>query len=306
MTPYADTDATAVIINAHAKVNLSLHVVGRRDDGYHELESIIAFIDIADRITLQPADEITLSISGPESMGLPGGSDNLTLRAARWLRDRAGESHGVAIALEKHIPVAAGLGGGSADAAAVLGGCARLWKLSGSPPISDAALATDLGADVPVCRFGKAAFVTGIGERYDSLPPWPKIWVVLVNPRVSLPTAHVFRNFSGPFKQPEATCTASAAWGESASAFVESLSSCSNSLTESAVEQVPAIEDVLTALEETPGCHLARMSGSGPTCFGLFATQEDAVRGAAAIADKNQGWWTRSSRLLTAVNPHET
>ena len=176
---------------AHAKVNLWLNVVGRRDDGYHLLDSLVAFVDLADQVEARPGDRLSLGLEGPLAGALAGEADNLVLKAARLLADRAGVAPRAAIRLVKHVPVAAGLGGGSADAAATLRELVDLWRVA-MPEEELFDLAAHLGADVPMCLAGRTAFVSGVGERLAWAPPLPECAVLLVNPGTALPTRDVF------------------------------------------------------------------------------------------------------------------
>jgi 4-diphosphocytidyl-2-C-methyl-D-erythritol kinase len=305
----------SMTLAAPAKVNLTLHITGRRADGFHLLESVIGFTDLSDRITLTPADEISLTVGGPESAALAEDTGNLVLRAAHLIRDQLRDhvktASGAHIALEKNIPVAAGLGGGSADAAATMAGCLRFWNGGGAPLINDQTVAAELGADVPICRFGRAAKVSGIGEVISAVPPWPDAWLLLVNPRVTLSTAQVFKAFQGPLKEPEkepepepeTEKTLSPEWGPSFADFAAYLKGQDNSLTGAAMAAAPAIAGVLSALGALSGCALARMSGSGPTCFGLYATKAEANAGRTWMADNQPDWWVYVTPLLTAANP---
>jgi len=286
--------ATAVTRTAPAKLNLSLHVTGQRADGYHVLDGLIAFAETGDSVTARPADTLALSVGGPFVHALDAEAEaNLVLRAARALADRTGTTAGAALHLDKQLPVAAGLGGGSADAAAALRALVTLWDVD----IDDAALhalALELGADVPVCLAGRAAFVGGIGEELaplDGLPPAP---LVLVNPGVAVPTPRVFRARSGAFS------TAPPRWRMPPSGVRElaaRLSAQRNDLTTAAETVAPAVGEVLDALRDAPGCLLARMSGSGATCFGVFANTASAQTAAHTLAASRPGWWVRSSRL---------
>ncbi|NKB44824.1 MAG: 4-(cytidine 5'-diphospho)-2-C-methyl-D-erythritol kinase, partial [Alphaproteobacteria bacterium] len=178
----------ALTLAAAAKINLTLHVTGRRDDGYHDLESLIGFTDIADVLTFKSADTINLRVTGPEAEGVEPDERNLVVRAAHLMQKHLDVSTGIDIELVKNIPVAAGLGGGSADAAAAVSGCMALWGSQTSQPISDQTLASDLGADVPVCRYGRAAQISGIGESFAPALHWPPAWLVLANPRIPVST----------------------------------------------------------------------------------------------------------------------
>ncbi|MDG2243236.1 MAG: 4-(cytidine 5'-diphospho)-2-C-methyl-D-erythritol kinase [Rhodospirillaceae bacterium] len=285
----------ALTLAAAAKINLTLHITGRRDDGYHELDSLIGFTTVTDTLTLRPADDICLHITGPESHGMKPDESNLAVRAARHMQTHLGVTTGVNIELEKNIPVAAGLGGGSADAAAVILGCTTLWGASNSGPISDQTLALHLGADVPMCRHGQAARIRGIGERVETLPPWPKAWLVLANPRISLATADVFNAFDGPIH------TTTEVWseGEAFEALTTYLTKRENSLTAPARAIAPVIGDVLNKLNSLPGCQLARMSGSGPTCFGLFETADEAKAGRENLRQSQPSWWVETTPLVS-------
>ena len=292
--------ADTVTVAAAAKVNLTLHIVGRRDDGFHLLESLIGFTEIVDHITLTASDDISLDVSGPEQKALTDSDDNLVIRAARLVKDHVNGKGGAYFALEKHIPVTAGLGGGSADAAAAVQGCETLWNITSTVPIEDAALAAGLGADVPVCRFGRAAWVSGIGERVSPAPSWPDLWMVLVNPRIPVPTAKVFQAFSRQFKKSEIHNGTGPTWSPKADEFIDFLASRENSLTDAALSIAPVIAEVLAVISAAPDCLLARMSGSGPTCFGLFASEADAQTAANTIARGKSEWWVRATRLVSA------
>jgi 4-diphosphocytidyl-2-C-methyl-D-erythritol kinase len=283
----------ALTLAAAAKVNLSLHVVGRRTDGYHELDSLIGFTDVTDVLTLRDAAEIQLTISGPESETIECDDRNLVVQAARLVQAHLGVSTGVDMVLEKNIPVAAGLGGGSADAAAAVSGCLALWGTSDSDTLSDDILASKLGADVPICRYGRAAQISGIGETVTPALHWPSAWLVLVNPRVPLSTASVFKHFDGPL----GSAGPQNFKGRDYAAFITFLSGLENSLTAPATDLAPIIRDVLTEIAALPKCDLARMSGSGPTCFGLFDSLEAAVAASQALAYARPEWWVKPSTL---------
>jgi 4-diphosphocytidyl-2-C-methyl-D-erythritol kinase len=282
---------------APAKVNLCLHVTGRRADGYHQLDSLVAFADIGDRVTARRAPSLTLAVTGPEAGGLADAADdnNLVLRAARLLADHTGiDSPGAALHLEKNLPVAAGIGGGSSDAAASLRALCRLWHL----PIEETVLArlgARLGADVPVCLHAGAAWVAGIGERVDPVPDLPPVGIVLANPRRALPTAAVFRARSGPFG---AGAERFRPTPSDAGALAAALADCRNDLTEAAVALVPEIAEVLAALARLPGVLIARMSGSGATCFALFADLAAAASAGALLATARPRWWCAACGLV--------
>ena len=274
---------------APAKVNLSLLVTGRRDDGYHLLDSVVVFGPVADIVHARPADGLSLTLAGPFAAGLGAEPDNLVLRAARALAAWAGRPPGAALVLEKHLPVASGIGGGSADAAATLRVLCRLWQLS-PPPEDLARLALRLGADVPVCLASRPARMTGVGEGLLPLPPPPRCGLLLVNPGVAVSTAAVFRACTAPFSSSVAL---PGAWPDAAS-FAAAMAGLGNDLEQPALRLAPVIGDVLSALRALPGCLLARMSGSGATCFGLFADPAEAARGAAMLP---AGWWRGAGPL---------
>lgn len=287
----------AVAVVAPAKVNLYLHVTGRRADGYHRIDSLAAFADIGDRVTAQGADRLSLDLRGPEAGSLADlGADNLVLRAARLLADDAGIARGAALCLEKNLPVAAGLGGGSSDAAAALRALARLWGLA----IDEAALARlarlglSLGADLPVCLYGRPAWVGGIGDEIEPAPGLPEAGILLANPRRTLPTAAVFAARRGGFSEPARFQP----MPPDAAGLAGALSQRGNDLTGTAIGLVPEITDVLTALETLPGALLARMSGSGATCFALFPDRAAAGRAYAILAAAHPAWWTAAGALV--------
>jgi 4-diphosphocytidyl-2-C-methyl-D-erythritol kinase len=276
---------------APAKVNLFLHVVGRRPDGYHLLDSLVVFADVGDTLEAVHAPELSLSVEGPFAGALGDMPDNLALRATRMLADYAGIVPRLALTLVKRLPVAAGIGGGSADAAATLRLLGRLWGVAGDEL---AALAPKLGADVPVCLAGVPASMTGVGEKLAPAPALPGCGLLLVNPKIALATADVFRARVGPFSAP---AQMPPGWDD-AGAMAAFLATLNNDLEPAAVAFCPEIGEVLRTLSRLPGCLLARMSGSGTTCFGLFTGPATAQSAAKAITAR--GWWTWGGRLATS------
>jgi 4-diphosphocytidyl-2-C-methyl-D-erythritol kinase len=270
---------------ACAKINLHLHVTGRRADGYHLLDSLVVFAGAADVLTVEPWDGLSLSVTGPFAAGLDGEGDNLVLRAARSLAAQAGVTASGRLVLEKNLPVASGIGGGSADAAAALRVLGRFWGLqTGQGTL--AAMAAGLGADVPVCVSGRPAIMSGIGEVLSPAPNLPDAGIVLVNPGVAVSTPSVFRLRDGDFS-PVAVWPPGG-WPDAGS-LAESLHGTVNDLETPALKLAPAIGESLESLRADPTCLLARMSGSGATCFGLFANAEAARRAASGI--HRPGWW---------------
>jgi 4-diphosphocytidyl-2-C-methyl-D-erythritol kinase len=271
---------------APAKLNLSLRVIGRRPDGYHELDSCVVFTAWADRLTIAPDDRLTLSLAGPFAAALADASDNLVIHAARRLAAHVGRAPDVRITLEKRIPVAAGLGGGSADAAATLRGLNRLWGLGlGSSELL--AIALELGADVPVCLLCQPARMRGIGERLEPIEI-PALDLVLANPQQPVSTTRAFAGLG-----PIGSLLAPAPPGRSD--LLDWLRTCSNDLEAPARRLVPAIDRVLEAIGRQPGCRLARMTGSGATCFGVFDDADLAARAAAALRRAHPAWWVVST-----------
>lgn len=272
--------------DAWAKINLTLQITGRRPDGYHELESLVVFAGVGDSLRCVPSDSLTLALDGPFAGGLRGEEDNLVLRAARALAARAGHDRGAAITLTKNLPVASGIGGGSADAAAALRGLARLWDVS-LPPAELEALALTLGADVPVCLRGAPVVMSGIGEKLEPVPALPPLWFVLVNPGVALSTAKVFAGREGAFSEvlePRLPPLGLAA-------LIDWLAARPNDLEAPARRLAPPVDQVLSELAGLSDCLLARMSGSGATCFGLFEDETAARYAAEALALQHSSWW---------------
>lgn len=288
------TTFAPVTVFAPAKINLYLHVAGRRPDGYHLLDSLIAFAGIGDTIRAEPAERLSLSVDGPTAALLPEAGDNIVLMAARILADRAGVTTGAALHLTKRLPVAAGIGGGSADAAAALIALSRLWNVT-LPEPEMMALALALGADVPVCLAGRPMAVSGIGERMVPAPTLPASWLVLVNPMEPLSTPAVFKARTGGFSghAPLETMPGDAA------GLACLLAERRNDLTAAATSLVPAIGEALALIAASPGCLLGRMSGSGATCFGLFASEPAANAAAAALKATRPGWWVTPAPLLS-------
>ena len=280
----------AITLAAPAKVNLYLHVVGRRADGYHLLDSLVAFTELADTITARPAGELSLSLDGPFSGAVDASEDNIVIRAARALSAAAGAPARVHFNLTKRLPVAAGLGGGSADAAAALRALMALWNVSGRD-VDLPAVAQLLGADVPACLAGHNAFISGIGETITPSPALPRAGLLLVNPGVMLATQSVFGMRRGGFSPVARFDDAP----RDAAALAVLLEERTNDLTAPAARLCTVIEDVLATLAAAPGCLLARMSGSGATCFGLFADVIAAETAAGPV--RREGWWTAATQI---------
>ncbi|HSZ74097.1 MAG TPA: 4-(cytidine 5'-diphospho)-2-C-methyl-D-erythritol kinase [Rhizomicrobium sp.] len=278
-------------IQAPAKVNLFLHIGSRRDDGYHNLESLAVFARVSDELSFASADELSLEIDGPFASDLHAEKNNLVLRAARALGEYAAmkskrEKTGAHIRLTKNLPVASGIGGGSADAAATLRGLTLLWDLHIDKEMLGS-IALLLGADVPVCLLSKPSWMEGVGERVTPIFGIPELPMVLVNPRIAVSTAHIFgalkeRTGTGQVPKPKNI--------RDAKTLANYLRATANDLEAPAMEEAPIINDVITALSSS-GALLSRMSGSGATCFGLFENQDDANKAAVTISNAHPNWW---------------
>ncbi|MEQ8710600.1 MAG: 4-(cytidine 5'-diphospho)-2-C-methyl-D-erythritol kinase [Rhodospirillales bacterium] len=288
-------DAALVTEFAAAKINLWLHVTGRRDDGYHLLDSLIAFAGIGDRLTLTAADDLSLAITGPFSDGLATTNDNLVIRAAWLLASEAGIRPAAAITLEKNLPVASGIGGGSADAAAAIRGLSKLWNLD-LPTDVTARLALRLGADVPMCLAGKAALASGIGEVLQPVDRIAPVWLVLVNPRIALSTPEIFRRRDSSFTDIPAPAASKLA---DLSGLIAVLQERHNDLQPPAIRLAPMVGGVLKRLHGLGGCRHAAMSGSGATCFGLFEDRQTAEQAALQLSSENPEWWSAAAPLLS-------
>lgn len=280
---------------APAKINLYLHVGGLRPDRLHDLASLFVFADDGDRIDVEPADDLSLDIKGPFAGPLLGEptQSNLVMRAARRLRDAAGVRGGARMTLDKRLPIASGLGGGSADAAAALRALIRLWSMT----IDERdlrRLAFSLGADVPACLDRRPVEVTGAGEKLSPGPRLPPLWVCLCNPGVAMPTGPVFRAFDArhPCPPPPAIFRPAQARLALLPAF---FAATRNDLEAVAIARRPVIQTVIDRLKGRPGAIAARMSGSGASVFGLFSSAVAAQR--AATVMRGEGWWSMSARL---------
>lgn len=258
----------------------------------------MAFADIGDEVVAAPADTLSLMVKGPEASTLSGlGDDNLVLRAARALAAHRGVEPRAALRLDKQLPVASGIGGGSSDAAATLRALAALWGV----PLDAGAMkiAASLGADIPACLDGRPVWVGGIGERLDPLSSLPPLGIVLANPRRPLPTGDVFRAWRGDFTTDQFV----KATPRSAIGLFGLLRQCRNDLTAAATQLMPEIATLLARLSALPEAYLSRMSGSGATCFALFADRAAAEHAASLLAPAEPGWWVRAGALLSEPPP---
>lgn len=286
---------------APAKINLALHVVGRRADGYHLIESLVAFAALGDRVTVDAADADDFSISGPYAGQLLGASSNLVLQARDLLRRRHPKKAAapVAIRLEKNLPVASGIGGGSSDAAAALRALVQFWMLE-EPEAELAQAALALGADLPMCLLRRPLVATGIGEELRPIAGFPALAIVLVNPGVPVATPAVFRGLESKHNARLPALPSQL----SIDTTVDWLGETRNDLQAPAQHLAPEIGAALRLLD-TAGARLARMSGSGATCFGIFSDGIDAAKAAATIAREKPSWFVRSTPTLSSEERHD-
>ena len=282
-------------VPAPAKINLFLHVGPRRADGYHALQSLVCFAEAGDALRFAPAEALSLSVEGPFAEGLSGEADNLILRAGRALAAHAGVRAGVAMTLTKNLPVASGIGGGSADAAAALRGLVKLWGLS----LSEAELgdiALSLGSDVPVCLKSVPAMMEGRGEHVAPVSALSNCAMVLVNPGVAVSTAEVFRRLGRTAADRLRVAPAPPGAKAGLPALLDYLADTCNEMEPAARAIAPEIGDVLEALRGE-GAKLARMCGSGATCYGLFENAAAAEKAARVLSASHPRWWVESTRI---------
>ena len=295
----SETETKVLSVFAPAKINLYLHVTGRLDNGYHLLDSLVAFADIGDEISIEPAHEFRFSIEGPYANAFgpkdrdhSPDSSNLVVQAVWHLARAAQKIPNVRIRLTKNLPLASGIGGGSSDAAAVIWGLLEWWKIPKQTRYVQGIMAR-LGADVPVCLNCRPARVRGIGDILDPAPGLAEIPVVLVNPGRPCMTGEAFSRFAGKFRAP----VAFPGGLEKTEVLVSFLKQQDNDLFKPALDMVPEIGNVLSALNTEEGCMFTRMSGSGATCFGLFENEVLALKAAQDIARDNPDWWVKKGWL---------
>lgn len=280
---------------APAKINLALHVTGKRTDGYHALESLVVFADIHDIVSSRynadaEAGMVTLKTSGQFADQIPANGDNLVCRAATEWNSSRGSRDKVAIELEKRLPPASGIGGGSADAAATLITLARQDNIVDQAELAE--IAPRLGADVLMCLHSRPLVATGIGDRIEPLSGFPKLAMILVNPMVAVPTSSVFATLEKHDNPPlPGIDVQTADW-------IGYLQHTRNDLQTSAKKHCPAIGEVLTEIGSTENVRLARMSGSGATCFGLYDSVADAEKAAAGLRRRRPGWWIKATTSI--------
>ena len=281
-----------ISVFAPAKINLYLHITAKRNDNYHLIESLIVFANYGDKITVTPAEKFGLQINGQFAPYIKPNNDNLVIKAAMLLAKASGIKATGNITLTKNLPIASGIGGGSADAAAALLALRKLWDV----PISNedmSNLAIKLGADVAICLQRTASIVTGIGEKINPVPILPKFWLVLVNPNLLVSTAEVFAAYKDKFSTPQPMNTQPKDLEE----LISLLSNRGNDLTGASISIAPVIKEVIEVLEATPNTVLSRLSGSGATCFAIFKTKFDAEAAAKKLIHKYPQWWVRATSL---------
>ena len=282
-----------IVEKAHAKINLYLHVTGRRPDGYHLLDSLFVFADAGDVVGLEAAETPLFSVTGPYGDSLSGEKNNSVLKAARLMCEALNEKQAFKLTLEKNLPVASGMGGGSADAAAAMRLIMRFFeKKPSEKTLNDIALA--VGADVPACLWEKPVFVSGIGEKMTFAPAVPDFPVLLVNPNVAVPTPAVFKNRTGDFDA-EDPMTADDFSPEN---FIGALKRRHNGLTAAAVAVCPQISDVLNALANAKGCLFSAMSGSGATCVALFDDVKTRDACFDGLSETYPKWWGQKASFI--------
>lgn len=277
---------------ARAKVNLSLRILGRRGDGFHELQSLVVFPEVGDRLSATPAADFSLKIEGPFGATLEADEGNLVLKAARLLANETGRADGAHFILRKNLPVASGIGGGSADAAAALRALTHLWGVRLEETLFGS-LAASVGADVPVCLGSRPAFMWGRGERVARISRLPQFSLLLVNPGVPVSTRSVFGALNAPSLNEMPTMERPAF--PALDTMLDWLRENGNDLEAPARSLVPAIGDAIAAIEATAGCRLARMSGSGATCFGIYADEGEARAAAQRVAAAHPEWWVAAA-----------
>lgn len=277
---------------AKAKVNLFLHITGKRDDGYHLLESLVCFPNCGDVLDVAPSNKVSLHEAGPYAGQMGGWQDNLILKAAKLLKRETGVTAGAEIHITKNLPVASGIGGGSTDAATVLHLLCDLWNIEISTQ-ELARLGVELGADLPVCLYGRPAMMSGIGEIISPVEGLPTFGILLVNPGVGVSTQRIFKelgSFAPNIDFPSLE-------GLNKDSFIQVLKGCRNDMQIGAIRTEPSIEQVLKVLEGVDTCLLSRMSGSGATCFGLFDSAEQAELARDTLLTKQPTWWAMASQI---------
>jgi len=297
MSSLSNMSAKNFSLVAPAKINLFLHVTGRRDDGYHLLQSLVVFADACDRLEFSRHDSLFIDVDGYFADHVGDLRGNLVYKAAQALAQEYGCTPNGQIRLEKNLPVASGMGGGSSDAATTLRGLCRLWGLPEETGRLER-LAASLGADVPACLYRRAVWIEGIGEKMMRMQDMPDMHLVLVTPAVATPTPEVFarfaRRFSGRYSPPIKFTGRRKTMQE----WIADLRLYRNDLTDAAIEVSPDIRTALAAIASTPNCHIARLSGSGATCFGLYDTPGAALAAVNKLRQEHPHWWIKAAGIF--------
>lgn len=281
---------TKIILNAPAKINLYLHITGKKPNGYHLLDSLVVFSDIGDVITIEASSQFSLTCDGPFAQNLPKNpDDNLIYKTVKVMADHINQPPNVAINLTKNLPIAAGIGGGSSDAATVLKGLAKIWGITDINVLHNIGLS--LGADIPACLFKQPCFMRGIGGEIIPADNIPSMSLILINPNVPLSTPDVFQNRSAPFSKMATFNSAH---------FIDALSKTTNDLQHSACQLAPEVQQVLDSLNKQKGCVFSRMSGSGATCFALFNTSKDATGAVLKLKSQHPNWWIECGKTYSS------
>ena len=274
-------------VTAHAKVNLTLHVLGQRSNGYHELQSLVCLTEFGDQLFLTPAAEFSFTVTGPFCAGIPHDDSNLVVKAAQFMAKKYSKALTIKVVLEKNLPMASGIGGGSSDAVAMIKALSEYWAVP-MPPFD---VVMELGADLPVCMTSGFTLMEGAGEKITPLMPATDWGIVLVNPNVGISTPAVFQALKSkenpPMKSVATQCT-NVTW----------LGDQRNDLEEPAIALVPEVADVIAALRTVDACAVARMSGSGATCFGIFPNETIARAAAVQMRNSHPNWWSVATKLV--------
>lgn len=297
MNNMSNMSAKSFSLAAPAKINLFLHVTGRRDDGYHLLQSIVVFAEAGDHLTFSRHDSLFIDIEGYFADAVGDLRDNLVYKAAQALAQEYDYVPTGQITLQKNLPVASGMGGGSSDAATTLRGLCRLWGLSEENGRLER-LAAQLGADVPACLYRRPVWMEGVGDKMMRMQDMPDMQLVLVTPPVQTPTPEVFkcfaRRFSGRYSPP----IKHAGRRKSLQEWIADLRFYRNDLTDAAIEVSPDIRTALAAIAATPNCHIARLSGSGATCFGIYDSAGAAQAAVNKLRQEYPRWWIKATGLF--------
>ena len=287
-------------IQSFSKLNLYLEIKKKLSNGYHEIDSLYVLTDIHDNLTFSPSNDISLIVNGDEKSKLGETNKNIIIKTIKLIQETLKINKGVAITLDKKIPIAAGLGGGSSNAAVTIKECIKLWKPKEKIKINSNDIAYKLGADIPFFLEGSSAIVGGIGEKIYPLNFFPKLFALIVNPRLHISTKSVYSSYAGPFiKNSNKFSNIGQATKNSLLAYLNSRKNC---LTNIVLQKEPIVGDVLDLLSQTHGVELVRMSGSGPTCFALYSNRKNMDIAYNLIKNKNPNWWIKKSQIGLKVS----